>query len=285
MLLQNGFAAAFAILSRSIVIKYKNAHFQVLAIVFACLYGVGLLYVVSSGGSVAWETFSSYALRYVIGGILFGIWAYLSYRVFQYVDAAIASLLSLLNIVAVVVTASSLISEGLSIQELIGAAILLLAMAVILSAHTDKRTKNNWFMGILLTLLASSVYGLAITNEKWLIDRVQIPTYIVYGFGFQLLPLLLMSLLIGRSSYKYLRKADFRNKTILAGIVRGAAGLLFVISFVKTNNVSLISVLSGFKVVLATIFGVIFLHETKLLRRKYIASLLATIGVAVMLWK
>jgi drug/metabolite transporter (DMT)-like permease len=285
MLLQNVFAAIFALLSRRLTLKYPKAHFQILTLIFVVLYAVGLGYVAFTGQHVITALFVPYWWRYIGGGMLFGVWTYFSYRVFSYVDAAIASLLATLNIVAVVITSSLLIHEGLTLRELLGAVVLLAAMLIVLSARVSKLVRTAWGKGIGLSLLASSVYGFAIANEKWLLSRVGIPTYVVFGFGWQLVPLLLFSLIIGRSQYHNLRKPDFLKSVGLTGLMRGAAGLLFIISLVKSNNASLVSVLSGFKVVLTAIWAAIILHERKLLGRKLVASLLAMLGIAVMLWK
>ncbi len=285
MLLQNVCAAGYALLSRNIIQRYAKAHFQVLAIVFGCLYMVGLCYVASQWRLVYADAFAQHWWRYIGGGLLFGVWTYYSYLVFQYVDAAIASLLSLLNILAVVFVASVSIHESLSVQQLVGSLVLLGAMAVIFTARTNQRVHNKWFAAISLSLVASCTYGLAIANEKWLLNHTTVPSYIVYGFGWQFLVLLVMSLKIHRKQFRNIYQRDFRNKTLLAGVVRGGAGLLFIISLVKANNASLISVLSGFKVVLTTLAGAIFLHETKLLTRKYAASIVAMAGIAIMLWK
>jgi drug/metabolite transporter (DMT)-like permease len=285
MLLQNIFAAFFALLSRRITGKYPKAHFQVLAAIFLVLYAVGLGYVLMSGKQIVTANFAPYWWRYVGGGLLFGIWTYFSYMVFTYVDAAIASLLATLNIVAVVISSSLLIHEGLSIRQVLGATILLLAMLVILSAHVSKPVRTQWAKGVGLSLLASSVYGFAIANEKWLLGRVGISTYVAFGFGLQFLPLLILSLLINRNEYLNLKKSDFLRSVSLAGLIRGLGGLLFIISLVKANNASLVSVLSGLKVVFTAILAAIILRERKMLGRKLLASLLAVLGIAVMLWK
>lgn len=284
MLLQNSFAAVFAILSRNLILKYKTANFQILAIIFFYLYLFSLCYVLVAHGSVELSSFAMYAWRFMGGGILFAIWAYLSYRVFGYTDAAIASMLSLLNIIFVIAVATLSIHEGLSLRQCVGAVILLLSLGIIFSARVKRKVQNQWFVAGLLTLCASTAYGFAIANEKWLLGNVSLSSYIVFGFGFQFIPLLVMST-FNISGYQYIKQFDFVWKTSLAGIIRGSAGLLFIISLVKANNASLISVLSGFKVVIATALSVIFLKERTLLSRKLVASLAAVLGVAIMIWK
>ncbi len=284
MLLQNFAAAIFALQSRKLQ-KYKQAHFQILSLIYAVLYSVSIVYILFSNQRVNLASFYNYWPRYIGGGILFGVWTFLSYRVFAYVDAAIASLLATFNIVAVVIVSSVLIHEGLNLKQLVGATLLLAAMYIVLAAKVSVKLQKDWSKGIVLSLFASITYGFAIANEKWLLNHSNVSTYAVLGLGFQWLPLLALSLMYNREKYRLIKNRHFIKQVGWAGISRAVAGLLFLISLVAANNSSLISVASGFKVILTALLAALFLNETRLLKRKLLAAFISVIGIAAIVWK
>lgn len=285
MLMQNTAAAVFALQSRRLASKYKDAHFQVLSIIFGVLYISGLLYVAITNQVVAVDYLLDYSFRLVAGGLLFGLWAYFSYRVFAYVDAAIASLLATLNIVAVVIISSLFLHESLNILQFFGAILLFSAMLLVLTRKVSKKLRAEWNKGVMLSLAASSTYGFAIANEKWLLNRMGIGSYVVLGLSLQWLPILLLSFIIRPKMYGLLKNPNFIKDIGLAGVARGLAGILFIISMVSANNASLISVLSGFKVVLSALLAAIILKETKFLKVKITAGIIACGGIACLVWK
>ncbi len=285
MVLQNTAAAVFALQSRKLATRFKGAHYQVLSIVFGVLYATGLLFVVTTQQPIAFMPDTIYWGRMLLGGILFGSWAVLSYKVFTYVDAAIASLLSTLNIVAVVIVSTLFLHESLTVRQLFGALLLLASMLVILSRKVSKTKRTQWTNGLLLSLLASSTYGFAIANEKWLLNHIGIGTYAVYGLGLQWLALLVLSLLFGANRYFELNNKAFLKEVSIAGLSRGLAGLLFLYTMINANNASLVSVLSGFKVIIAALIAAMFLGETEFMRYKLMAAVVAFLGVAILAWK
>src|SRR3990167_4502541 len=203
ILLQNVFAAVFALYSRSIAKVHKNAQAQITAVIFSIMYGFGLLWVLSQP-NINGQKLGQYLWLFIFGGVMFSISNILSFKVFEYMDAAIASLFSTLNTVAAVIASTFLIHEGLTLIQSFGAALLLCGMWSVLAINASKRKHNQWVRGMSLSIIAAVLFGFAIANEKYLLGKMSVPTYIVFGWGFQWFGVVVASLVYNVKRYSLL---------------------------------------------------------------------------------
>jgi drug/metabolite transporter (DMT)-like permease len=263
ILLQNLLASFYALGSRNLAKEQKKAHFQILAVVFAMVYLVFLLFALSHMSSVSLTAAVQYAPKIVGVGLAFTAWTVLTFITFRYLDAAIGTLLSTLNLLALVLVATFSIHEGLTSVQAVGASLLILSLYIVFSARQNSIRNRNVMFGVGLSIVASVFYGFAISGEKYLLDHVGIATYSVVGVGAQFLPLCLLAVVYNRDEFKLFKQARFTKRVILLGAIRAGAGLLFIVSLVKSNNASLIGVLSGFKIVLTTLLEQPMLHDMK----------------------
>jgi drug/metabolite transporter (DMT)-like permease len=283
ILLQNIGAAAFAIVSRKAAPRLRHSYFQFTAIVLSVELLAGLLWAMVYGGvylADLWRWLPFLA----VGGAAFAITNALSFKVFQHVDAAIASLLSTFNIIAAIIISTLVIKEGLTAQTGLGGLMIVAASWVVLSAHVGRQQRHAWTLGLILSVAAALFFGLATVNEKYLLDNMGLSSYLVWGWGFQVLAAFAFSLCMSREGYGEIMRAKVFKLLGVAGIIRAISGLCFVLALVALDNLAVMSALSGLKIILAAFFGLLFLGEGQFAFRKIGASVLAAVGVAVMFW-
>lgn len=283
MLFQNLLSASFSLLSRKINKKIKGAHFQVVALVFTVIVIFGLIFAVPRGGFQVNYLFENLQF-FIFAGICFGLTNVASYKVFQYLDAGIATILSTLNTLAAVIIATFLIHEGLTVKQAVGALVVMLGIWLVMSIHLKKSEKNRWLVGLGFSVAAALFFGLATTTEKHLLNIMPLPVYILFGWGFQWLAAMCLSF-INKHKWRNLLLSPVLKTVIGAGLVRAIAGFLFILALVKSNNVSIIAVLSGVKAIFVVILADLILKERKFILKKVEAALLVTAGVAIMLIK
>ena len=289
MIFQNVLAAFFAVNSRLIAKRFKSATIPLNLIIYAVIATSGLTYALAHGiSSVHFVLFRQYLGFFLFAGICFAVTNVLSYLVFEYVDAAIASLLSTLNIIAAVVLSTLLLREGLNWHQVIGAAVLLIGMEVILTINLTRYKHKRLLRAVLLSALASLFFALAITTEKYLLNKVNLSTYLFFGWTSQFVGVCALAILFGRAvkaNFSLLRQSNFYRFAVPASLVRMYSGLLFIYSLKLSNNLSIISVLSGLKIILAALLAAYLLKERDYLTRKVEAAVLATVGIAIIYWK
>lgn len=283
MLFQNLLSASFALLSRKINNKIKGAHFQVIALVFSVIIVFGLIFALPRDGFQPRYLFDNIEL-FIFAGVCFGLTNIASYKVFHYLDAGVATILSTLNTLAAVIVATILIQEGLTLKQAIGAFILMLGIWLIMSIHLRKNEKNRWIVGLTLSVVAAFFFGLATTTEKYLLNIMPLPVYILFGWGFQWLAVMTLSL-VNKSKWRNLIKNPVLKSVLLAGFVRALAGFMFILALIKSDNVSIIAVLSGVKAIFVVILADLILNERKHLVKKIESALLVTVGIVIMLIK
>lgn len=284
MLLQNVFASVYSLESRSLARQYKKAHFQVLFATFAVVYAVFLAYGLINIEQIMPSYIVEHLSLLVGVSFSFTIWTVLTFVTFRFVDASVGTLLTALNLVAVTIVATLLLGEGLNIRQTFGAGLLLISIYVIFSTKVTRTQHHNVVFAIMLSVIASFAFGLAITGEKFLLNHIGGPTYAVYGIGAQFMWLAVLAFSYNRGEFRQFKQWNFTKKVVLMGIVRAGAGLLFILAMLGANNASLIGVLSGLKIIITTLLAVILLKEVTFIQRKVVASMVAFTGIGIMLW-
>ncbi len=283
MLVQSLFSALFTIFSRPLAIKLTQAQFQVTAVVFTGLYAITLpiAFMVSPVYlSDLWNW-----LPMLIGiGIAFGLSNVGMFWVLRYMDAALSALLGTLGIVAAVVMATIFLGEGLSYKQLIGAACILGAIWYVLVAHVNKNERHSWKLGLFISIGTALLMGVGATGEKYLLDNMQVGSYLVWGWGFQWLVIVVCSFLFGARQYKQVLNWSNARLLGLSSLMRTLGALGFVAGQVIIGNLSKVVILSGLRVLMVALLGVFILHERQFIKRKIIAAVIAAVGVAVMFW-
>jgi len=181
-----------------------------------------------------------------------------------------------------------LIHESLTLQEFIGALIIFASMHLILSINLTKYHHKRLWSAVGLSLLASLFFAFASTTEKYLLNHVNLSTYLTFGWGFQFIGVVILSLVLARFiniNLALFKRPRFVSLAVQAGAIRMLSGLLFIFSLKLSNNLSLIAVFSGLKVILVALIANYILREKEFIKLKLQAAALAMLGVAVMLWK
>jgi hypothetical protein len=282
MLLHNVFASIFALQSRRLAVKYPQAYFQIMVGVFVALYGVFLAYALFHVSEISYMAALQHAPQLLLTGVGFAGHAVLTFLTFRYVDAAVGTLFTVLNLVAIVVVSSITLNETLTPTQILGSFILLTAILIVLLIHLPKKKRHNWHIGLALAIASSFFMGAAVASEKYLLDAIGLPTYAVFGVACDLLCVLLLAFVFGRKYFVLYRNPRFAKDIVLAGVSRAGVGFFFVLALVAADNASLVGATGGLKIVLTAVLAGIILRETQYMPRKLVASLIAFVGVWIM---
>lgn len=140
---------------------------------------------------------------------------------------------------------------------------------------TFRITKGSW-----IAIISSIVLAGAITAEKYLLGEMNLATYMIVGWGLQTVSMVWLAI-PDRKKLKKLNPKQFRH-IIYLGLMRLGAGLAFIRA-IQLVDVSVLSSARSYKPVLVFIFALLILHERKHFWRKLLASVLATIGLLLLI--
>jgi uncharacterized membrane protein len=126
-------------------------------------------------------------------------------------------------------------------------------------------------------MVASGIFlGIALTAERALIKTTGLSAGTLLSWWAQAGGLYVVALL-------FRAKTTFTVKeTLLTGSLRYLQLLSWVVLVVVAKNLSVVSAVTTFKIVILFIFAAVFLHEREDLKRKVIGSLIAVIGLLLM---
>lgn len=265
---------------------YTGASFVINAGSFVVLWlsGVALLPLL---GTVDGQMLHQYFWRFVGGGVLFALTNVATYKSLTYVDAATGTIFNTINTLFSVGMAALTLHEDLSVLQAGGAVVLMVAIiysALTLRANDTKFSRRDLLRGLEFALLAALVYAVAITNEKWLLGQMNAASYVAYGWGWQVVASVVAALLLQPKKLKLLGQLSFAGWLAALGVVKGVAGIAFVLAEIRSNNVALVTVVNNFKIIIVVVLGAWLLKERRKLRQKAIGAVAALAGLTVMFW-
>ncbi len=173
------------------------------------------------------------------------------------------------------VIAAIFLSERMTLTQLSGVTIVVSTAALVSVRKTTKRTfeVSTWS---LLAILSSLIAAMALTFEKHLLGQMNVGTYMIIGWGFQTLAMVVLA------TGEWHTLKDFNKQGILKlsslGLLRFLQGITFVIA-VSQADIGLLASIVSYKAVLIFIGGVLFLSERNHILIRLLGSILATIGL------
>jgi drug/metabolite transporter (DMT)-like permease len=255
---------------------------------YSYLYVIGLLALPFLEPLNA-QAFSRYWLWFLGGGICFALGNIFGYKVVTHLDAGISAVLGTIGTLFTIALAALVLHEELSPRQAVGGFIILAAICYVLTVARQpgkhRMHRKSWLVGLGFSLLASIFYTLAIVNEKFLLSKSSASTYLLFGWGAQLLTAYALALMFQRSKFRLILRPSIFKLTFLGGITRGLSGLLFILALVKSNNVALMTVVTNLKLIIIVLLGAWLLNEKQKITEKLTAAFLALAGLSIILWK
>jgi drug/metabolite transporter (DMT)-like permease len=283
VLLQSLASALLTIFSRPLAVKLHQAQFQITAVIFTGFYLLSLpvAFLVSD---VYVAELGRWLPNLLFVSVAFGLQNITIFWILRYMDAALATLMGTLGIISTVVMATLFLGEGLTLQQFAGAASIIAAISYVLSARVNAHERRNWTLGLLIALANAVFLGIGATGEKHLLGQMTFGSYLVWGWGLQLVTVLIVSFLYMPRNYGLVLRRSNAKLLLAATVMRTLGAMGFVVGLLVMGNLSQAIVLTGLKVIMVALLGVVVLHERQFIRRKLAAAVTAAAGVALMFW-
>lgn len=280
---QNISGAFYSLLSRRLAVTLPHAQMQVAAALFVITFVIATPIALAYGG-VYLAALTAWWPLLLLAGFTTSLSVSLLLMTFRHMDAAMGTLLTTMHIVLAIVGGMYILGESMGVQQLIGAALVILAVTYALSVHVSKRERRNWALGILFAVGSAICFAVGAVIEKYLLGQMNIPSYVVWGLGTQCLVGVSVGLLLGWRNFRDVLRPRHFVLLLGAGIIRTCMGIFFVFSLVLLKSLCIAIVLAGLRPLFVAFLGAWLLHERKFLLRKVVASVAAAVGIAVMFW-
>lgn len=269
--------------------KARHASMAVNAVAFSAVFVGGVLFSLLTG-PVQWGQVERYWYVMILAAGCFSLASVYTYRALAYMESAIVSVVMTSSSLFTLLLAGLFLDERLNITQAVGAAMLLPCIwFVLMLASREKQGVDvhkflPWLRGSSHALLASMLMAVGIVLEKHLLDNITPATYIGIGFGLQMIAAWALVLLFRRSTLRVLRDSSITMQAVRLGSIRAVAGIAFLYALVRSDSVSLVSVVANFRIIIVTILAAILLKERDHLQQKLLASVLAFVALSIIFW-
>ncbi len=192
----------------------------------------------------------------------------------KHIEAGVSSLISNIYTPITIVLASLFLKEGLTPVQIIGTTLLLAAMVIVSKKHRVGRFHFDRYF--LISVTGGVMLGFCLTAERALMKETGFTAGTMLSWWSQCAAL-------GITAYIARSKHTYSQKDILTtGILRFLQSLSYVILVFVVGNLSVVSSVTTFKVVIIFLAAAIFLREREDLPRKIIGSIVAVVGLLLM---
>jgi len=197
-----------------------------------------------------------------------------SYTAQRHVDAGVTTLVSNIYTPVTILIATLFLGEGLKPLQIVGTTLLLLAMIIVSKKHRLGRFKFDKYF--LLTVASGLMLGVSLSSERALMKVTGFTAGTLFSWWSQALALVIATLIVkSKTSYN-------RKDTSITGVLKFFQALSWVILLRIVNNLSVVSSVTTFKVVVVFVAAAVLLKEREDLPRKIIGSLIAVVGLLLM---
>ena len=210
----------------------------------------------------------------LISGIFGAIAWSLIYLAQKHVESGITTLIINIYTPITIVLATFLLNEKLTMLEIIGTIFLLIGMVIVSKKHKTGRFSFDKYF--LFMLLAGVMLGVVLTAERTLQKETGFTAGTMLSWWSQ-------CLFLGIGSWVMRSRSKYSMREIaLTGSLKFLQSLSWVILLFVVGNLSVVSSITTFKVVVVFVAAAIFLKEREDLPRKIIGSLVALGGLLLM---
>ncbi len=271
----------FSLVYRKYAKNHEGDHFVTNATMYlATVVPFGIIWSITQGG-VSLDFSSSIWWFFLLAGFLFALGNITAFKANTRLEASRFAIIYSFRTVVIVFASWMLLNETLKPSQMLGAAIVFSASVFVIWLSRQRNSNKGVSVYSIIAVASAILMGLAVVNEKYILNNVTLATYVVIGWGLQAF---FMTLLANRQMVrvKGLIKDGSIKTILLLGVLRTVAGFAFINALQLSNNASLIASIAAFQIILVNIGGYIFLNERKYGAYKFVAASAAFAGVILL---
>lgn len=265
---------SFAVLLQRVIMRNDKSDAIAYSIFSQFLTGIFIAWAGLSLGKLTVPDISRVLPNIVIMIVLYTFGNILLNKSLKLIEASEMTVLFASRGLFTILASTVLIHEGLSVKQLIGA--ILVLVAVVLVTHKNKGIKLK--LGEFMVLGAALLFGLANTNDRILLGSFEVYTYVSFAF----IAPGLFSVLIYPNHLRHIPfflKRDMLAKTVGLCLLYAVSAITFFGALQLGNNSSQIAAINQLSTVITVVLAVLILREKGHLIRKIVGGVISMVGV------
>jgi drug/metabolite transporter (DMT)-like permease len=264
---------SISVLLQRILLKNDKSDPIAYSIVFQLLTGILIgIYAIFKGFTL--PNLIPLIPNLVLMTILYGAGNVFIFSALKIIDASEFTIVFTSRALWTIIGAMIFLKENFSAQQALGT-ILIISSVVLVSW---KKQKFSFSKGFIFSVLAALSFGLAFTNDAFIVNNFDVPSYLTIAF---IVPSLAVWTIYPKSTAKM--KPLFEKKTLLKlgllAVFYAVSAITIFLAYQIGKNASQIAPLNQTTTILTVILSVIFLKERANLITKLIGAIISFIGI------
>lgn len=272
----HAFGNSFANVLRKILMKDEQNDPIASAILFQFL-GTAIVAIFSFSNGFVLPPIQEYPINFIIQAVFWGLATMCVFKAYKHLEASEVTIIVALEAVVTILAAVILLKEVFNFLNIIGA-ILIIVSVFSISYSGGKFAVNK---GVGYALLYCVFAGFAIVNDTFMLNHSEVLSYLVIGW---LTPGLVIMILRPSAVKKIIPLFNLKTlaRHFIFILIYVLAGLGFYYALAIGGQASQVNMISQASVVITVILATIFLKERNHLVKKFICTILVTIGVILL---
>ena len=187
-------------------------------------------------------------------------------------------------VIVVVVLGWTVLGEGLSKFQLIGALLLLVAALLAIRApmiNIEKQHRKIHIQSVALTLAAAAILGIALVIEKAALGYMDIGAYLIFGYSAQTLAMLVLATKdVRRGTLRTFGRSELKWSAGM-GWANAITGVFYVTAIVRSDNISLVTAIASITLPLLAFAAYVVLKERENQKLLWLGLMIGFLGLLV----
>ncbi|QQS38396.1 EamA family transporter [Candidatus Woesebacteria bacterium] len=260
------------------LLKDDNSSPQAQTVAFLGLGGTVAVIIAIIQGKLNLLFSPNLTVNFLLLALLFTPAYLLKYRAYQLIGASEVVMFSVTARLWNVIGANMFLNEVLTLKILLGTSLII--FGVMLTRFEKRKLVIN--KGIIFVLISSFLFGIGEINGFHILDSYDSTNYLIYSEFIPVVALLILQPKTVRKLKYYFRK-EKAIKILLLSLCDAFGMLTLYLAYQTGGNVSLIGPLRATSIIITTIIAFIILKERNNITNKLIGSVIAVLGVALLL--
>ncbi|PIY72057.1 hypothetical protein COY87_02975 [Candidatus Roizmanbacteria bacterium CG_4_10_14_0_8_um_filter_33_9] len=266
---------SISVLLQRVLLKNDKSDPIAYSIVFQLLTGILIgIYAVFNGFTT--PNLVPLIPNLILMTILYGAGNVFIFSALKIVDASEFTIVFASRALWTIIGAIIFLKESFSTQQVLGTILIILSVVLV----SWKKQKFSFSKGFIFSVLAALSFGLAFTNDAFIVNNFDVPSYLTIAF---ILPSLAVLAIYPKSTAKM--KPLFEGKTLLKlgllGVFYAVSAITIFLAYQVGKNASQIAPLSQTATIITVVLSVIFLKERTDLLRKLLGAIISFAGVVL----
>jgi drug/metabolite transporter (DMT)-like permease len=266
---------SISVLLQRVLLKNDKSDPIAYSIVFQLLTGI-LIGIYAMFNGFATPNLVPLIPNLILMTILYGAGNVFIFSALKMIDAAEFTIVFASRALWTIIGAIIFLKESFSMQQTLGTILIILSIVLV----SWKKQKFTFSKGFIFSVLAALSFGLAFTNDAFIVNNFDVPSYLTIAF---ILPSLAVWVIYPKSTAKM--KPLFEKKTLLKlgllGVFYAVSAITIFLAYQVGKNASQIAPLNQTATIITVVLSVIFLKERTDLLRKLLGAIISFVGVVL----